>query len=237
MKRRRPTQIDMKFPSWGGKREGAGRPRVGRGSMPHRQREALASRFPVHVTLRVVRQIRGLRYKSRYRVVRNAFVKGCLRENFRITNFSVLGDHIHMIAEAKDAGALARGIQGFKVRVARGLNGLLGRKGGVFAERYHSRILRTPREVRSALAYVLNNARRHGYAIPKGLPDRYSSWAHFTGWRGLHLRRARRELPKENGPPPVAEAVTWLLRDGWRKHHPRIHINEISGPETYVAAA
>ena len=53
------------------------------------------------------------------------------------------------------------GMQGLAIRIARGLNRLWGRKGKVFADRYHDRVLRTPREVRNALAYVLNNARRH----------------------------------------------------------------------------
>jgi hypothetical protein len=47
-----------------------------------------------------------------------------------------------------------------------GINGALGRHGRVWSDRYHARALATPREVRNALVYVLQNfrwmARRRG---------------------------------------------------------------------------
>jgi len=46
-------------------------------------------------------------------------------------------------------------------RVARAVHRAFGRTGGVLFGRYHLRILRTPREVRNALAFVLLNARKH----------------------------------------------------------------------------
>ncbi len=47
------------------------------------------------------------------------------------------------------------------IRIARGINKKLGRQGAVFAERYHVRVLGTPREVRNVLRYVYLNARHH----------------------------------------------------------------------------
>ena len=46
-------------------------------------------------------------------------------------------------------------------RVARAVNRIGNRAGRVLADRYHARLLPTPREVRNALRYVLLNARRH----------------------------------------------------------------------------
>ena len=43
------------------------------------------------------------------------------------------------------------------IRIARVLNKLWRRRGRVFADRYHDRILKTPREVKNALVYVLAN--------------------------------------------------------------------------------
>ena len=164
-KRRRRVKVDqLTFDRlrWGGERPGAGRPKVPGSGVSHLRREALASRFPVHVTVRLKRGLASLRSGAPYHVLRMAFGKGCEKAGFRLVHFSVLGNHLHMIVEAKDRQSLSRGMQGLLVRVARGLNKLWNRKGGVFADRYHERILRTPKQVRNALCYVLCNARKHG---------------------------------------------------------------------------
>jgi len=65
------------------------------------------------------------------------------------------------LVEAQDERSLARGMNGLGVRVAKGLNRVLGRRGKVLDERYHGHILRTPAEVRRARAYLTTNAERH----------------------------------------------------------------------------
>jgi hypothetical protein len=124
-----------------------------------------------------------------------------------------MANHLHLLVEAHDGLALARGIQGLSIRMARALNRLLGRRGRVLADRYHARALRTPLEVRRALAYVLNDARWHGIVGPKAAArwlDPYSSAGSFDGWR--------RASASSDATAPVAAARTWLLRIGWRRH-------------------
>ena len=120
-------------------------------------------------------------------------------------------NHLHLIVEGRDRRSVARGLQGLFIRVAKGLNRHWGRKGKVFADRYADRILRTPREVRNALVYVLNNCRRHG--IYPGAPDPYSSGGWFDGWK--HGRGPDHEIVSA---PVVSRARTWLLAAGWRRH-------------------
>jgi hypothetical protein len=93
------------------------------------------------------------------------------------------------------------------VRIARALNRLWKRSGRVFADRYHAHVLKTPREVRNALAYVLRNASHHGIHLAG--PDPCSSGAWFDGWRG-HVC--------EFVASPMPAARTWLLAQGWRRH-------------------
>jgi hypothetical protein len=127
---------------------------------------------------------------------------------------------MHLIAEAGDRNALSRGMQGLLVRIARALNSLWNRRGSVFADRFHARALRTPREVRAALVYVLANARHHRIRVA-GV-DPFSSGAWFDGWRErLRIRGAL--------PPILVAARTWLLRIGWIRHG-RIGIEESPGP-------
>jgi REP element-mobilizing transposase RayT len=224
----RSPQQEMQFRTHGGEREGAGRKpaRPGCARLRHAKRPALAARFPVHITKRVRGDVTRLRRFELCKVLRGAFVLGCRRGQFRICQFSIQGNHIHLICEASDSRELARGIQGWSVRVARGLNRHLGRTGAVFDDRYHLEILTSPTQTRHALCYVLQNARRHREPIdPRyGGMDPFSSAWWFDGWSDTAW--------KAGIPPPdvrtVAEAQTWLLRVGWmRSSYGRLSITEV----------
>jgi putative transposase len=198
----------------GGKRPGAGRKRVApRPRVPHRTRPKLASRFPVHVTVRLIAGLPRLRGAGPAKVLKTAFVHGCDKGVFRICQFSVQGNHVHLVCEARDEVALARGIQGWKIRVARQLNRYWRRQGTLFDDRYHAVILTTPRQTRNALVYVLQNARRHGEAV--ATVDVYSSAWYFDGWRSDHWRPGFAPPDSRDG-CPVVRPKTWMLRTGWR---------------------
>jgi putative transposase len=209
--RRNPVQTSFSFSTWGGARPGAGRKKESDSSVPHSRRPELAARHPVHVTLRIARGLPSLRRGRTFRELERAFRAGRERFGFRLAQFAVLSNHVHLVVEAEGARSLSRGMQGLAVRLARAVNRAVGRTGGVFAERYHARVLRTRREVRNALAYVLGNARRHGVWLQRGALDPCSSGRWFEGWAG-----AKRFLGFESA--PVAKARTWLLRLGWTKH-------------------
>ena len=213
-------QLSITFPNtWGGRRKSAGRPRLApRPRVPHTRRPKLASRFPVHVTVRLRAGLPRLRGFELAKVLRRAFVHGCDAGVFRICQFSVQGNHIHLVCEARDKTALSRGVQGFKVRVARGLNRHWGRNGTVFDDRYHAEIMKTPRHVRNTLLYVLHNGARHGEKLPRWASgiDPFSSAWYFDGWRDTRWRNGLSPPPNEDS-PPVAQPHTWLLATGWRR--------------------
>jgi len=224
-RRRRPLQLELRARTHGGRREGAGRPRIRKSRVAHRTREALASRFPVHVTMRVRRDVPSLRRGRVRRIVMAALVPACRRRGYRICHFSVQRDHIHLVCEARDAERLARGMQGLAVRIAKRINNALGRRGALWDGRYHSRVLRTPREVRSALIYVVNNGRHHAASdragpVPPECLDALSSAPYFDGWKERVLSAPA------IGPPPVAAAGTWLLSAGWKRAGGRISVSE-----------
>src|SRR5215216_3110183 len=227
----RASQLSLRLPkpepvgTHGGKRDGAWRkPRPGRPRVQHLPRPKIRDRFAFHITKRVCRDVSRLRGWDIGSVLRRAFVHGCRLGaivdgdrmiEFRICHFSIQGNHIHMICEATDNDALSRGVQGWSVRVARGLNRFLGRKGSVFDDRYHLEILKNPTQTRNALCYVLQNARRHGEYLPERFNgiDPFSSAWWFDGWDDNSWREGV-------GPPEdrsVAEPKTWLLRVGWKR--------------------
>ena len=204
------AQTSFVFRRWGGPRAGAGRkPTALRAGIPHRRRVVLEPRHPSHVTLRAVDGLPSLRGARLFPVVRAALAAASTK-SFRVVHFSVQVNHIHLLAEPESTRALACGMQGLGIRVAKAINRQALRRGRVWADRYHSRGLRTPREVRNALVYVLLNGRKHG-VIGTGI-DPCSSGAWFTGWREA--------IPAARGARPVVRPQTWLLSVGWRRGNP-----------------
>ena len=195
----------------GGLRRSSGRRGGHRTTVERVARPALKGREALHVTIKLRAGLPHLRRHHTYRTLRAQFRRGKDRFGFRLAHYAVLSNHIHLICEANDTRALSRGMQGLSVRIARALNRVAGRKGKVFADRYHLHVLDSPRLVRNTLAYVLQNAVRHG-ALPAGPAlDVYSSAGYFDGWN--------RRLPPvfDDGPPPVVSPRGWLLRVGWRR--------------------
>ena len=182
------------FPKHGGKRKNAGRPPKGpRSSQPHKKRPALKKSEPVHVTVRVVDELAELRQRDAYKAIRTAMWKVFDREEFHVVHVSIERSHIHLLVEAADRMALARGMQALQISAARHINHAFSkgldqrRRGSVFGDRYHAEIIKNRRQARHALAYVLNNWRRHGEHRVKELRgfaiDPFSSAINFDGWR------------------------------------------------------
>lgn len=172
------------------------------------------------MTLRVVEGV-AMRREGVVEIVRKAIEVAGREEDFRVVHFNVLGNHVHLIVEAGGTAALARRMQGLMVRIARRVNRACGRKGNLFAERYHARVLRSPREARNAIRYVLLNARHHaaerGETLARGWVDPYSSAAWFDGWREpmrVGQPWLRRLVAR---PAPTAAPRTWLLAEGWKR--------------------
>ncbi len=220
-------QLALVMRTWGGKRKGAGRPPKGdRAGAPHKPRPAHKATEPVHVTLRVVDDVGRLRRLDIWRALSQAAARALDRDDFRIVHTSIQGNHVHLIVEADDEVALARGMQGFQISAAKRINAAITartgrrRRGQVFADRYHAEPLRSPRQCRNALAYVLNNWRKHGEDRGEGarrgdVLDRYATGWHWDGWSEppppVRLRPDTELVP-------VAYPTTWLLTTGWRRH-------------------
>jgi REP element-mobilizing transposase RayT len=228
---KRPVQTELPLlrGARGGWRPGAGRKQGPNPRVRHRSRAPFPTAHPCLVTLKVRKGIASLRKPAVVRQVEDAFRRGRARaaqHPFRLVHYSIQGNHLHALVEARGPEALGRGMMSLGIRFARAVNRGLGRRGRVLEDRYHVRVLATPRQVRSALRYVLLNARRHAAKLRGGkerlrVPvrlDPASSARWFEGWRaGV----ARAESPAAFGlraTPAVSRARTWLLRAGWRRH-------------------
>jgi len=229
----RPRKLDKNGQRRGGAREGAGRPRKkGRASEHHKVRPDLDANKPLHVTTRVVPRAYGLRRRDTYAVIRDAsFIAAMHAPDFRIVHLSIQRTHLHLIVEAADRTTLWKGMQGFLISAARGINRLAKKRGAVFADRYHTRALSTPREVRNCIAYVLNNWRRHGEDRERPWKlDPFASGVSFAGWKELEHSAFMFRPPPTYASLIVWLPKTWLLGTGWRKHG-RIGAFEVPGGE------
>ena len=136
----------------GGARPGAGRPAKKRkpgDPLPHVARPKLDRHKPMHVTLRIAGGVPSLEKE----LLRNR-VRGALRaaraksekkgSEFQVVHFKIEGNHLHLVVEGRSRDGLSRGMAGLEIRIARAVNGALGRKGKVFSDRYHRRDLGRP---------------------------------------------------------------------------------------------
>jgi hypothetical protein len=178
----------------------------------------------VLVTLRTT--CRTLRSNALFPTLRGAIHQAnCAEpERFRVVHFSVKGEKILLLVEARDVRALIEGVRGLSIRIARHLNPLLGLDGRFFADRWRSSELTTPLAVRNALLEVLvgGDKSERGKAA---VVDVYSSapyFRDFSEFAGVApIEQNPRLLPRGLGAPdepPVLPATTKLLGSGWKQH-------------------
>ena len=151
--------------------------------------------------MRVRNEVWNLRSRRSLRVFLECFEQSLGRFGARLIEFSVQGNHVHLIIEADSNETLSRAMQGLSIRLAKALNSMMNRHGHVFADHYHSRLLRSPTELVRAISYVLGNAAHH---FGETGPDPFTS----------------RALPEDLRPRVLARPVGWLLRVGWRRGVP-----------------
>jgi putative transposase len=165
-------------------------------AVSHKERPRFDKPLPAHVTLRVLDHVPSLRSSRRFAVIRRAFAAARGLHGLRLVEFTVMGNHLHLIVEAGSNGSLSRGMQGLCIRLAKAMNKVLKRRGGgVFADHYHSHLLRSPAEVANALKYVSGNAEHH------------------FGEAGLDWFSSQNPELRELLMVPV----TWLLSVGWKR--------------------
>lgn len=247
-------KLDKNGQRRGGRRAGAGRkPKDGRKRTrpgePHKPRPQLLGRNPNHIIVRVVDVFRNLRKRHIYQAVRHATIAVAMRElaydevkgAFRIVHISIQRNHIHLLVEADNKRAMSRGMQSFLISAARNINRAYGakleraepRRGSVFADRYHCEIITSPRQARRALAYVLNNWRKHREDRERFSEtwnvDPFSTGFQFMGWREREDKDVMWRGPNTYDALVVYLPKTWLLSEGWRKHG-TISFYEVPGP-------
>ncbi len=146
-----------------------------------------------------------------YHAIRRVLVRYLELDGFRVVHISIQRRHLHLIVEAADEQMLSRSMQSFAINAARSINRAARRTGKVFAFRYKAIQIKTRRYARNAIAYVVNNWRRHGEDRgTRAAIDLYSSGTSFDGWS----KKRRWRVP--DTPLPVSRPRTALLAADWQ---------------------
>jgi REP element-mobilizing transposase RayT len=232
-----------------------GRPKKPGAGVPHLARAPFDKPHALHITLRVLDVIGRLRTRSAYMAIREAAIAVMKRSDFRIVHLSIEGTHLHLLVEVVSRAALSSGMQAFEISAAKHLNAACSKAGGwwqrkraarlghalpkrrrgrVFSDRYHETFITNPRQARHALAYVLNDWRRHredraGVARTWLIDPFATGWA-FDGWKERADTPFAWKLRETYNPIPVWLPKTWLLREGWRRYG-LIGLREVPGPK------
>lgn len=136
----------------GGYRKGSGRTRLHSKGVAHRAREKVKHYHPLHINFKFRTFIKK---KASLRILKRALINA-RKQGLRIVHFSMQSNHIHLIIEAKDNSVLSSGMRALTVTFAKGL-----KKGKVQLERYHLHVLKTKRETKHAVHYVMFNQQKH----------------------------------------------------------------------------
>ena len=239
-KRARRRHVQQQLFRHGGKWRGAGRkPNGPRAGENHDARPDFKRQHPLHIVMRVTPAVGSLRRRKMYQAMRWATITAALRERFRIVHVSLQKTHVHLLVEADNKGALARGMQGFTISAARHINAALGdgthrRCGKVFADRYHLKVITSPTQAHHSIRYILSNWRHHGEdregPASTWLVDPFSTGILFPDWAELQDQPCMWPLRETYDPMFVRRPATWLLREGWKRGGGPISAREVPSP-------
>lgn len=134
-------------------RRKVGRPRKEISFVRHSARERVDASRPMLVTMKLRENQRNLRTKYAFNEFRKA-AEAAKAFGLRIVEFSVLSNHIHLLVETDSNKHLERGMKSLTIRLAKNLK-------VKFKERFHLRLVKTARQLKNTILYVLTNAAKH----------------------------------------------------------------------------
>ena len=191
------------------------------GFMPHETRAVHDANHPVHVTIRRVALGPSFRSQAVCAAIRGV-IAAAKSKGVRVLHYSVQENHLHLMVEGASAADLSNQMRTLFSRIAFAVNAIAQRRGRLFRDRHHRHALKTPREVRNALVYILFDNRKHHVheASASSAPtvDRCSSVYWFHAWSPSDRPPEGAMLPLDNA--PTSKPATWLARWGWHRGAP-----------------
>jgi REP element-mobilizing transposase RayT len=146
------TQLNLYKGTRGGRRPGSGRKRIHSRGVSHRTREVVTKRTPQHINFKFNCRIKN---KECLKLLKRS-IQNAKKTGLKIIHFSLQSNHVHLITEAEDNKTLTQGMRALTITFAKGL-----KKGKIQIERYHLHVLKSIKEAKFAIQYVLFNQQKH----------------------------------------------------------------------------
>lgn len=181
----------------GGRRPNSGRRRIHSKGVSHRERELVSSRTPLHINFKFRTQIKN---KFCLKLLKRAIINA-RSHGLRINQFSIMSNHVHLIVESENNEVLTRGMRSLTITFAKGL-----KQGKVQMERYHLHVLKSIRETRNAIRYVLFNQQKHEKGTYSRI-DEYTSVLMLDQAMGIIRKFANEEKITLN----LGKLEKWIL--------------------------
>ena len=205
------------------------------GFMPHETRAAHDKNHPVHVTIRRVALGPSFRTQLVCGAIRRV-IAAAKSKGVRVLHYSVQDNHLHLMVEAESAADLSNQMRTLFSRIAFAVNAVVQRRGRLFRDRHHRHALKTPREVRNALVYIIFNDRKHHAARPTSAAepaptptvDRCSSVYWMHDWSPSDRPPDGGVLPLDDA--PTSRPRTWLASWGWHRGKPSLLLRFSEAP-------
>ena len=150
--RKKQLELNLNLGRHGGRRPGSGRKRIHSSGVSHRKRERVSSKTPLHINFKYKVQIKN---KTCLKILKRA-ITNARSLGLRVIHFSLQTNHIHLILESQDNETMTKGMRSLTVTLAKGVG-----KGKIQLGRYHLHVLKSLRETKNAVNYVLFNEQKH----------------------------------------------------------------------------
>jgi REP element-mobilizing transposase RayT len=172
---RKQLKLNLDCGKRGGRRFGSGRKRLHSKGVAHKVREKVTQRVGLHLNFKVRYQIRN---KTCLKILKRS-IQNARTHGLRVLHFSLQSNHVHLIVEAINNEVLTRGMRSLTITFSKGID-----KGRIQFERYHLHVLKTLRETKNAVHYVLFNQQKHS-GLKRAQIDEYSSLGLVQDLRAL----------------------------------------------------
>lgn len=178
---RKGTQFKLTNP------RNAGRKAIHDKGIRHTPREVISKPSPLHLTVKLKRA--DIQNKVVLRILKHAIYRSRL-QGVRVVHFSLEHDHVHLYVECGNNFVLGKAMKAFGVTFVRGINKFKRSKGQLYKYRYHLRILKSAREVKNVINYILKNGIKHGRTLKVINPYNSALVLHDFGLLKIHLNKA-----------------------------------------------